>query len=118
MVTSSQAVVPDFVPLCKTSDVRPGEGRMFRPQAGKWRNKSVAVFNDNGKFHVTNFYCPHSGGPMSEGTIKAGVVECPLHAWTFNAETGQAIVGAPHTIATYETKIEGDQIFIGNVKHG
>ena len=107
---------PEFVSLCKVDDVRPGEARHFRPMQGKWRLKPVAVWNEGGDFHITNYVCPHSGGPLSEGTIENGVVTCPWHAWQFNVSTGKSARGDAHAIAIYECKVEDGEVLIGDVK--
>ena len=108
--------VPEWVPLCKTADVRPGEGRQFRPTGGRWRTKPMAVWNENGNYYVTNFICPHMGGPLSEGTIRDGIIECPWHAWTYYAATGLPDHEDGHSIAVYESKIEGDDVMVGGMK--
>jgi len=113
---TTERPVPDFVPICKLSDIPSGHGKMIRPSQGRLSAKPVAVFNDNGKIHVTNFICPHSGGPMSEGTISNGIVECPYHGWTFHAETGLPAGKGGHTIDIYEAKVDGDDILLGWLK--
>ncbi len=107
--------VPDFVPLCKTSDVRPGQGRQFRPTSGRWRSKPMAVFNQNGTYYVTNFICPHMGGPLSEGKIEDGVLTCPWHGWSYYVATGLPDHDDGHSIAVYESKIEGDDLMVGGI---
>jgi nitrite reductase/ring-hydroxylating ferredoxin subunit len=108
----------DFGPLCGLSEIRKGEGKHFRPQTGRWRNKAMAVFEENGNIYVTNFICPHSGGPISDGTIKDGVIECPWHGWQYDASTGLSAdrAGDGHDIEVYETKVEGDQLLVGGIK--
>ena len=108
--------VPAFVPICKTADVRSGEARQFRPAAGRWRGKPMAVWNDDGTFYATNFICPHMGGPISEGKLTDGVVECPWHGWTFHVDPGlPAGDDEGHGISAYEVKIEGDDVMIGGM---
>ena len=107
---------PDFVALCSVDDVKPGEARHYRPAAGKWRLKPMAVWNENGEFHITNYVCPHSGGPLSEGKIENGVIECPWHAWQFNVADGKSARGDGHAIAIYECKVEGGEVLVGDVK--
>lgn len=107
---------PDFVPLCSVDDVRPGEARHYRATQGKWRLKPVAVWNDNGTHYITNYVCPHSGGPLSEGKIENGVLECPWHQWQFAAATGKSAKGDGHAISVYECKVEDGQILLGDVK--
>lgn len=107
---------PDFAPLCSVGDVQPGEARHYRATQGKWRLKPVAVWNDNGTHYITNYVCPHSGGPLSEGKIENGVLECPWHQWQFDAATGKSAKGDGHSISVYECKVEDGQILLGDVK--
>ena len=113
---TTQQQVPDYMPVAKIGDVRPGEGKLVRPAGGKYRGKSIALFNENGKFYAMNYICPHSGGPIGEGTIEEGIVTCPLHAWAYDAETGLPHGSNDHSIAVYELKIEGDTILVGPQK--
>ncbi len=107
---------PEFVVACKVGDITPGEARHFRPMQGKWRLKPVAVWNDNGTYHITNYICPHTGGPLGEGKIENGVVECPWHQWLFDASTGKSAKGDGHTITIYECKVENGEVLMGDVQ--
>ena len=107
---------PDFVPICKVSDIHPGEGKMVRPAAGRLRNKPMAIFEERGTFYALNYICPHSGGPISEGTIENGIVTCPWHAWSFHAATGLPGGTGGHPTVAYEVKVEGDDILVGWIK--
>jgi pyruvate oxidase len=113
---TSQRQESDFVPIGKVRDFLPGEGKMARPAAGRLRGKPIAVFNENGTFHVLNYVCPHMGGPMSEGTIENGIVTCPWHGWTFLANSGMPDHVGGHSTTAYECKIEGDELLVGWIK--
>ena len=115
MTTEKQ---PDeFGFLCKLSDLRPGEGKHFRPAGGRWRMKPMAVFEENGNYYVTNFICPHSGGPLASGTLKDGIVECPWHAWRYHVDTGlSADKEDGHAVEVYETRIDGGDLYVGGIK--
>ena len=107
----------EFGTLCTLAEINKGEGKHFRPQTGRWRNKAMAVFEEDGNIYVTNFVCPHSGGPISEGWIKDGVIECAWHGWKFHADTGlNAEKDDGHSIEVYETKIEGEELQVGGIK--
>jgi nitrite reductase (NADH) small subunit len=108
----------EFVPLCKISDIPPGKGRQFRPDSGRWRLKPMAVFNDGQKFHVTNYVCPHMGGPMSESAVEGGFIECPWHAWRFNVETGHSDQDDGDQISVYECRVDGDTLMVAGIKRG
>ena len=111
------ATQDEFGPLCTLDQIRKGEGRHFRPAGGRWRNKAMAVFEENGEYFVTNFICPHQGGPMREGKVTDGVVECPWHSWKFHVSTGlSADKEDGHAIEVYETKVEGSTLMVGGIK--
>lgn len=52
----------------------------------------VAVFRtaDDAVFALRN-RCPHRGGPLSEGIVSGRLVVCPLHNWTIDLTSGQAL---------------------------
>jgi nitrite reductase/ring-hydroxylating ferredoxin subunit len=113
---SGQQEVPDFVPVAKMGDIQPGQGKLVRPQAGRLRGKMIALFNDGGNYLAVNYICPHSGGPLGEGSIADGILTCPLHGWSFHLETGQPHNSQGHPIVAYEIKMEGDSILLGSSK--
>ena len=114
--TTAQREEPEFVSIGKLSDFRDGEGKMVRPVAGRLRGKPLAIFNESGIVYALNYVCPHSAGPISEGTIKDGVVTCPFHFWTYHADTGLPAAAHGHFIAVYEVKVEGDEVLLGGLK--
>jgi nitrite reductase/ring-hydroxylating ferredoxin subunit/uncharacterized membrane protein len=47
--------------------------------------------------------CTHRGGPLSDGVLICGVVQCPWHGSQFDVETGEVKCGpAEQKIRTYE----------------
>ena len=55
--------------------------------------------------------CTHKGGPLSDGTLACGTVQCPWHGSQFNVKTGQVLHGpadAPvqvHTVTEREGRL-------------
>lgn len=90
--------------LCRPAEVAPGQA--IRIEKGA---VTVAVFNLDGEFFVTDDACTHGPGSLSEGCIEGDVVECDFHNGAFNIRTG-AVVAAPCMIPvkTYRTVIDGD----------
>lgn len=70
---------------------------------------TLAVFNLDGDFHVTDDACTHGPGSLSEGCISGDIVECDFHNGAFNIRTG-AVVTPPCMIPlkTYRTVIDND----------
>jgi nitrite reductase (NADH) small subunit len=64
-----------------------GEGRSF--MVG---DVEVAVFRARGEeVFATQARCPHRGGPLADGTVGGAVVQCPLHGFKFDLETGKPV---------------------------
>jgi cholesterol 7-dehydrogenase len=58
--------------------------------------ESLAVFRgNNGKSYVLSAFCAHLGANLGvEGrVVHDSCIQCPFHAWTFDGETGNCVVG-------------------------
>ena len=51
----------------------------------------IALFNVDGTFYAMDNSCPHAGGPLGEGKVNGGIVECPWHGWRFDIRTGTRV---------------------------
>ena len=107
-LTREPAAVPTRVELCKADQV--AAGTALRVEAG---GVTVAVFNVEGQFYVTDDACTHGPGSLSEGFIDGDVVECNFHNGQFDIKTGE-IVSPPCMIPvkTYPTSVDGGTVFI------
>jgi len=96
------------IDLCSTADVAPGTA--IKVETG---DLSLAVFNVDGAFFVTDDLCTHGPGSLSEGYIDGDVVECNFHNGQFNIKTGE-VVSPPCMVPvkTYRTVVEGGRVFI------
>ena len=78
--------MPARIDLCSTADVAPGAALKVDAEG-----LSLAVFNLDGEFYVTDDQCTHGPGLMSEGFIEGDVVECNFHNGQFNIKTGEVV---------------------------
>lgn len=92
------------IALCKPDQVEVGKAIRVEKDG-----LTVAVFNLNGEFHVTDDACTHGPGSLSEGCVTGEVVECDFHGGQFNIKTG-AVVAPPCMIPvkTYRTVVDSD----------
>jgi nitrite reductase/ring-hydroxylating ferredoxin subunit len=99
---------PTRIDLCGAADVAPGSALRVET-AGL----TLAVFNLDGAFYVTDDQCTHGPGLLSEGFIDGDVVECNFHNGQFNIRTGE-VVAPPCMIAikTYRTVVENGRVLI------
>ena len=74
--------------------------------------KRIAIFRHRGEFFALDETCPHRGGPLHEGLIEEGVVECPWHLWRFELATGCSPVNPLSRVRTYPVRVSGDDLFL------
>jgi nitrite reductase/ring-hydroxylating ferredoxin subunit len=96
------------IDLCSAAEIAPGNALKVET-AGL----SLAVFNVDGEFYVTDDACTHGPGSLSEGYIEGDVVECNFHNGQFNIKTG-AVVAPPCMVPvkTYKTAVENGRVLI------
>jgi nitrite reductase/ring-hydroxylating ferredoxin subunit len=94
--------------LCAAADVSPGTA--LKVEAG---GLTLAVFNLDGQFYVTDDACTHGPGSLSEGEIFDDVVECNFHQGQFCIRTGEAVL-APCTepVKTYPVTVRDGRVVI------
>lgn len=57
--------------------------------------------------------CTHKGGPLSDGALVCGTVQCPWHGSQFDVRTGAVKHGpARDAIATYPVETRGGRLFV------
>jgi nitrite reductase/ring-hydroxylating ferredoxin subunit/uncharacterized membrane protein len=57
--------------------------------------------------------CTHKGGPLSDGALACGTVQCPWHGSQFDVRSGDAIHGpARDPIGTYEVEERDGRVWI------
>ena len=97
----------DYTTVAKVGEVPEGQGIVV--QVG---NKSVALFNDQGRYGAIDDCCPHMGASLAEGYVEDGVVACPWHAWRFCVHDGTWCDNRRIQIDHYEVRVVGDEIQI------
>lgn len=95
----------EFVTVARVGEIPEGRGRTVL--VGE---KLIALFHEGGAYHAIDDMCPHMGASLSEGSVSAGVVTCPWHAWRFRISDGTWCDNPRIKIAAYETRIVGDEI--------
>lgn len=68
------------------------------------RELGVFVLADD-EVHVIDNACPHSGGNLSAGEVRDGVVTCPLHGWEFALRTGFCVDSSVAVVVRYPARI-------------
>lgn len=94
------------VKVAKVSDLLEGEGKCV-----KVAGRRIALFKFQGKVYALDDTCPHEGGPLSEGVVENGEVECPWHSASFNLDTGELTCPpADEDVTAYHVRVDGDDV--------
>jgi nitrite reductase/ring-hydroxylating ferredoxin subunit len=57
--------------------------------------------------------CTHRGGPLSDGTLACGTVQCPWHGSQFDVRTGQPVHGpAEAPVQVHEVSERGGRLLL------
>jgi 3-phenylpropionate/trans-cinnamate dioxygenase ferredoxin subunit len=97
-----------FERVASVADVPAGNVRVF--QAG---GRSIALCNLDGAFYAVDNLCTHDNGPLGEGTLYDGSVECPRHGARFDVQTGAVkALPAVRPVRTYLVNLDGDEVSV------
>ena len=101
--------MPDgFVPVTRASELSPG--------AMTWvalDRERVLIANVDGCFYALEDSCGHRQAPLSKGTLKGHVIECPLHFARFDVRTGKLLSGPTAAdVPTYQVLVDRDTVYV------
>ncbi len=71
-----------MIPVCPLEQLPPGDA--IRVLA----DVPIAVFNVAGELFAIDDTCTHQDASLADGWVEGCLVECPLHASTFDLRTG------------------------------
>jgi 3-phenylpropionate/trans-cinnamate dioxygenase ferredoxin component len=101
-----------MVPVLAVDDLAPGDARRVLVD-----NHPVALFNADGRVYAIDDTCTHQDASLSEGWLEGCLVECPLHASSFDLRTG-AVTAPPakRPVRTYRVEVRDAMICV-DLKH-
>ena len=99
----------DYIEIGSVDDFPEGEGRLIEIEG-----KNIALFRTGSDFGAISDVCLHQGGPLSEGELNNGLVECPLHGHKYDFRSGKGAPGSLGDVAAYDVKIEGGKVMVSN----
>ena len=96
-----------FLFAAKNSDLTSGAGLTVEVQGIEY-----ALFRVGDELRCIDSACPHEGASLADGELRDGVVVCPWHRWEFDTCTGCSLEPKGNDVSSYETLIDGGNIFI------
>ena len=94
--------------MCAIADLPEGQARVFEVDG-----VSLAAARSATKVFVVENRCSHDDGPLGEGRVFGGDIECPRHGARFDLATGRATrMPAVVPIQTFVATIEGADVYV------
>ena len=72
--------------------------------------KAFVVVRSGDQFSAFEDRCPHASWPLSRGTVRDGVLECPGHGWEFNATTGRCLHAAAYCLKSVSVSVRDNSL--------
>jgi nitrite reductase/ring-hydroxylating ferredoxin subunit len=96
------------VRVCAKSDVTPDSVKAFAVG-----DKTLAVYNLEGKYYATDDECTHAAASLADGMLDGDVIECCMHLGSFRVPTGE-VVSPPCEVPlrTYLFVVMGEDFFV------
>lgn len=87
------------------------------PEGGKKvidvEGRAIALFHVNGSYHAIDDVCTHDGGPLAEGDLIDGEIQCPRHGARFDLKTGRPLcMPAIEPVTVHSVEVRGDDIYV------
>jgi nitrite reductase (NADH) small subunit len=97
--------------VCNLDDLPVLGARVFERSEAEGGN--VAVFrNDKDVVFALLDKCPHKGGPLSQGIVFGERVACPLHNWSIELNSGDAVAPDVGCTQRFPVKVENSRVFV------
>ena len=95
--------------LCPADAFGDSDGKPFHVDG-----THLAVFKYDDKFYAVDNRCPHMGYPMSEGSVRDGVLICHWHHWEFDLKSGGCFLEFGDDLKAFPVTIRDDgYLYVG-----
>jgi nitrite reductase/ring-hydroxylating ferredoxin subunit/DMSO/TMAO reductase YedYZ heme-binding membrane subunit len=81
-------------------------------KGGNVGGERIAVVRKDGVLCAISNVCPHQNGPLGEGVVRDGYLECPWHGYQFDPCTGLGPPGFSDSVPRYELVTKSNQTYL------
>jgi nitrite reductase/ring-hydroxylating ferredoxin subunit/uncharacterized membrane protein len=102
----------DWTPTLTEAELEEGKATKFEVE-----EVDIMLTRHGGRVCALSNRCTHAGGPLNEGSIETGTVQCPWHGSVFSLEDGSVEQGparAPQP--AYETRVIDGRVEVRSVE--
>ena len=97
--------------VCNVGDVPVLGARVLERSAEEGGNVAVFRNSEDVVFALLD-KCPHKGGPLSQGIVFGERVACPLHNWSIELKSGDAVLPDVGCTKRFAVKVDGGDVFV------
>ncbi|MDP6775405.1 MAG: Rieske (2Fe-2S) protein [Candidatus Latescibacteria bacterium] len=98
-----------FHRVCPADQIEEGVGRPITLDG-----THLALFRHEDVLHAVDNRCPHMGYPMSEGSVRDGILVCHWHHWEFDVKTGGCLLSGGDDLSTFPVEVRDDgYLYVG-----
>ncbi len=104
------AAAVNWIDVCALEELPPVGARVLDRGAGV---APLAIFRCAGdSLFAVEDRCPHRGGPLSQGIVYGNRVACPLHNWSIELQTGQAVAPDQGQVRTFPVRVAAGRVWL------
>ncbi len=78
-------------------------------------DRHILLLRADGQIRALDSRCPHMGYPLSQGTIRDGVLRCHWHHWRFDLASGGCFTEGGDDVAVFPVEVRADAIWVSPV---
>lgn len=75
-------------------------------------DRHILLLRADGQIRALDSRCPHMGYPLSQGTIKEGVLRCHWHHWRFDLASGGCFTDGGDDVAVFPLVIRDGYVWV------
>src|SRR5579872_1435754 len=75
-------------------------------------DRHILLLRADGQIRALDSRCPHMGYPLSQGTIKDGVLRCHWHHWRFDLASGGCFTEGGDDVAVFPLEIRENEVWV------
>src|SRR6266516_4264618 len=78
-------------------------------------DRHILLLHADGQIRALDSRCPHMGYPLSQGTIRDGVLRCHWHHWRFDLASGGCFTEGGDDVAVFPLVIRDGEVWVSPV---
>ncbi len=78
-------------------------------------DRHILLLRANGHIRALDSRCPHMGYPLSQGTIKDGVLRCHWHHWRFDMASGGCFTEGGDDVAVFPLELRDGEVWVSPI---